>query len=61
MISTNLRNNLYHFGIVKVIYGFCGATINIFLSIMIWMDILQFIPAFGWFSEHVTVVRYGVC
>ena len=22
---------------------------------------LFFVPAFGWFSEHVTVVRYGVC
>ena len=22
---------------------------------------MHIIPAFGWFSEHVTVVRYGVC
>ena len=23
--------------------------------------VTKFFPAFGWFSEHVTVVEYGVC
>ena len=33
--------------------------IGIFLCICVFLN--TFIPAFGWFSERVTLVRYGVC